>query len=104
MLSAINRQEEKMMILRSLKERCAPRWAALLVVDVQNDFVSSKGSAAQRGEDVSAAQAMEPTIIRLIAEARRVALPVIYVKTTHSEWTDTPSWMSRNLQQTALNT
>jgi len=104
MLSAINRQEEKMMILRSLKERCAPQWAALLVVDVQNDFVSSKGSAAQRGEDVSAAQAMVPTLIRLIAEARRVALPVIYVKTIHGEWTDTPSWIYRKSQQSALNT
>ncbi|MBI2210630.1 MAG: cysteine hydrolase, partial [Deltaproteobacteria bacterium] len=44
-----------MMVLKTLKERCDPRWAALLVVDVQNDFVSSKGSAAKRGEDVKAA-------------------------------------------------
>ena len=93
-----------MMILRSPKERWDPRWAALLVVDVQNDFVSSKGSAAQRGDDVSAAVAMVPKLIRLIDEARRVSLPVIYVKTTHSEWTDTPSWIYRKSQQSALNT
>jgi ureidoacrylate peracid hydrolase len=98
------KEEGKMLILRSLKERCDPQWACLLIVDVQNDFVSSKGSAAQRGEDVSAAQAMVPRLIRLIEEARRVSLPVIFVRTTHSEWTDTPSWIYRKSQQTALNT
>jgi ureidoacrylate peracid hydrolase len=93
-----------MMILRSLQEKSDPRWAALLVVDVQNDFVSSKGSAAQRGEDVNSAQAMVPRLVRLIEEARRVSLPVIYIKTTHGEWTDTPSWIYRKSQQSALNT
>ncbi|HBA39362.1 MAG TPA: cysteine hydrolase [Deltaproteobacteria bacterium] len=93
-----------MLVLKSLKERWDPQWAALLVVDVQNDFVSSKGSAAQRGDDVSAAQAMVPRLIRLIDEARRVSLPVVYIKTTHSEWTDTPSWIYRKSQQSALKT
>jgi ureidoacrylate peracid hydrolase len=93
-----------MLVLKTLKERCDPRWSALLVVDVQNDFVSSKGSAAQRGEDVKAAQAMVPRLIRLIDEARRVGLTVVYIKTTHSEWTDTPSWIYRKSQQGALNT
>jgi ureidoacrylate peracid hydrolase len=93
-----------MLVLKSAQERWDPRWAALLVVDVQNDFVSSKGSAAKRGEDVSAAQAVAPKLIRLIEEARRVGLTVIYIKTTHSEWTDTPSWIYRKSQQSALNT
>lgn len=92
------------MILRSLQERSDPRWTALLIVDVQNDFVSPKGSAAQRGDDVSAAQAMVPSLVRLIDEARRVSLPVIYIKTTHGEWTDSPSWIYRKSQQGALNT
>ena len=93
-----------MEILKSLKERCDPQWAGLLVVDVQNDFVSSKGSCALRGDDVSTAEAMVPKLIRLIEEARRVALPIIYVKTTHSDWTDTPSWIYRKSQQKKLNT
>ncbi len=93
-----------MLVLKTLKERCDPRWSALLVVDVQNDFVSPSGSAAQRGDDVSAAQASVPTLIRLIDQARRVGLTVVYIKTTHSEWTDTPSWIYRKSQQSALNT
>ena len=93
-----------MMVLKTLKERCDPRWSALLVVDVQNDFVSSKGSAAKRGEDVGAAQAMVPKLIRLIEEAGRVGLTVVYVRTTHSEWTDTPSWIYCKSHQSALDT
>jgi ureidoacrylate peracid hydrolase len=91
-------------ILRSLKERCDPKYAALIVVDVQNDFVSTDGSAAKRGEDVSAATAMVPNLVRLIQEARRVGLTIVYIKTTHSEWTDTPSWIYRSSQKSGLNT
>lgn len=93
-----------MVILRNLKERCDPQWACLLVVDVQNDFVSSKGSAAQRGDDVNAAQAMVPRLTRLIEEARRVGLTIVYIRTTHSEWTDTPSWIYRKSQEKTLST
>jgi ureidoacrylate peracid hydrolase len=93
-----------MLVLKTSAERWDPRWSALLVVDVQNDFVSPKGSAAQRGEDVSASVAMVPRLIRLIDEARRVGLTVVYIKTTHGEWTDTPSWIYRKSQQKVLNT
>ncbi len=93
-----------MEILRNLKERCDPRWAALLVVDVQNDFVSREGSAAKRGDDVAAAMAIMPHLLRLIDAARRMGLTVVYVKTTHGEWTDTPSWIYRSSQKSGLNT
>ena len=93
-----------MLVLRSLKERCDPRWSCLLVVDVQNDFCSPEGAAAKRGENVAAAQAMVPRLVCLIEEARRIFLPVIYVRTTHSQWTDTPSWVFRKSQQKELKT
>ena len=93
-----------MLVLKTLKERCDPQWSALIIVDVQNDFASPNGSAAQRGEDVSASVAMVPRLVRLIDEARRVGLTVVYIKTTHSDWTDTPSWIYRKSQQSALNT
>lgn len=92
------------MVLKTPRERWDPRWSCLLVVDVQNDFVSSKGSCAQRGDDVGAAEAMVPRLVRLIEEARQISLPIVYVKTTHSEWTDTPSWIFRKSQQKDLKT
>jgi ureidoacrylate peracid hydrolase len=93
-----------MEVLKTLKERCDPRYTALIVVDVQNDFVSPEGSAGKRGDDVNAAIAMVPNLVRLIEEGRRVGLTIIYVRTTHSEWTDTPSWIYRTSQKSGLNT
>jgi ureidoacrylate peracid hydrolase len=91
-------------VLRTLKERCDPKYAALIVVDVQNDFVSPEGSAAKRGEDVSAAVAIVPNLLRLIDEARRAGLTIVYIRTTHSEWTDTASWIYRSSQKSGLST
>ena len=93
-----------MEILKTLKDRCDPRYAALIVVDVQNDFVSPEGSAGKRGDDVGAAMAMIPNLTGLIDQARKVGLTVLYIRTTHSDWTDTPSWIYRTSQKSGLNT
>ena len=93
-----------MEVLKTLKERCDPRCAALIVVDVQNDFVSPEGSAGKRGDDVGAAMAMIPNLTGLIDQARRVGLTIIYIRTTHSEWTDTASWIYRTSQKSGLST
>jgi ureidoacrylate peracid hydrolase len=74
------------------------------VVDVQNDFVSPEGSAAKRGDDVGAAMAMIPNLTRLIDQARKVGLTIVYIRTTHSDWTDTASWIYRTSQKSGLNT
>lgn len=88
-----------MEILKTLKDRCDPSYAALIVVDVQNDFVSPEGSAGKRGDDVGAAMAMIPNLTSLIDQARKVGLTVVYIRTTHSDWTDTPSWIYRTSQK-----
>ena len=93
-----------MEILKTLKDRCDPRYAALIVVDVQNDFVSPEGSAGKRGDDVGAAIAMIPNLTRLIDQARKVGLTIVYIRTTHSEWTDTASWIYRTSQKSGLST
>src|SRR6266704_15372 len=48
--------------------------------------------------------AMVPNLLRLIDEARRVGLTIVYIRTTHSEWTDTPSWIYRTSQKGGLST
>jgi ureidoacrylate peracid hydrolase len=93
-----------MEVLKTLKERCDPRYAALIVVDVQNDFVSPEGSAGKRGDDVGPAMTMVANLVRLIEEGRRVGLTIIYIRTTHSDWTDTPSWIYRTSQKSGLST
>lgn len=84
-----------MRILKTLQEKCDPALSCLIVVDVQNDFCSPEGAAAKGGNNVTGAKEMVPTLLHLIEEARKVDLPIVYIQTTHSEWTDSPSWLYR---------
>jgi ureidoacrylate peracid hydrolase len=77
-----------------IQERCDPRTSALLVVDVQNDFCSPDGDCGRR-YDISAVQRVAPRIVRFIEEARKVRLPIIYLKTIENEWTDSLAWKNR---------
>ena len=71
-------------------ERCA-----VVVVDMQNDFCHEDGATARLGQDVAQAQAIVPEIEALAAAARRHEVPVVFVRTAHSEWFDSPAWRSR---------
>lgn len=80
-----------------------PELCAVAVVDVQNDFCHERGATARLGQDVSWAQAIVPNIEALAAAARRRGVPVIFVRTTHSHWFDTPGWRSRGRAGTTLD-
>lgn len=68
---------------------------ALVVVDVQNDFCHPEGALARMGQDVSAAAEILPPLRGLLDEADACGVPRIFVRTEHSEWTDTPTWRTR---------
>jgi len=82
-------------MLTTLAEKVDPRHAALLVVDVQNDFCHEQGACAKNGWDVRPMQAIIPTLNRLIGECRRAGLPVIFVGVTHSPADDSDVWRER---------
>lgn len=77
-------------------ENVTPDQSVLLVIDVQNDFIHSKGEMARSGKDVTLAQKMVPTLQDFISFARQHHVPIIYTQATHSPWTDTPNWRSRH--------
>ena len=78
-----------------LREVVSPAAAALLVVDVQNDFCHERGAFGRLGIDLRAIQQGVATLLGLIDAARRVGLPVIFVKTHHDRWTNSPAWLTR---------
>ncbi|MGV6875625.1 cysteine hydrolase family protein [Pseudochelatococcus sp. B33] len=59
-----------------------PDRAALLVIDMQVDYVAADGHLARRGQDVSVIEQIVPTIAHLIASARSAQVPVIYFRQT----------------------
>jgi ureidoacrylate peracid hydrolase len=54
--------------------------AAVVVVDMQNDFASPGGMFDRAGIDVTGIQAIVPTIQAVLAAARESGLPVVYLK------------------------
>ena len=74
-------------MLKTLTEKVAPENAAIIVVDVQNDFIHDNGASARNGRDVAMAQAMVPTLAKLLDEGRRAGVPVVWVRMAQTEHT-----------------
>lgn len=57
--------------------RLVPQDTALLVIDLQEDFLSPTGYFARKGYDPSPLRAILPTVNRLIAAARAAGLAIV---------------------------
>lgn len=75
-------------MLKTLAEKVDPTHAALLVIDMQNDFCDDEGASARNGQDVRTAQAIVPTLAGLATAARQAGATVIFVRVSHDETTD----------------
>ena len=75
-------------LLMTLPERADPAHAALLVVDMQNDFCAKGGYIEQtvRG-DVSGSEAVANAINPLVDAARARGVPIIWIRATY-DWKD----------------
>jgi biuret amidohydrolase len=62
-----------------------PSRAALVVIDMQRDFIEPGGFGAALGNDVSRLTAIVPTVAALIALFRRHGLPVIHTREAHRQ-------------------
>src|SRR3954466_9955261 len=80
----------------TIEELVDPKSAALIVVDMQNDFIDPKGAIASHGGDPSMIQEMAPRLRKLLEAARSINLPIVHVRTHHSDWTDSESWLGRH--------
>jgi ureidoacrylate peracid hydrolase len=70
--------------------------SAVLVIDVQNDFCDDDGVHGHRGSDLQWVQAVVEPTERLLEEARRHDVPVIFVRTHHDRWSDKESYYLRD--------
>ena len=68
------------MTLRSLAEKVDPRHAAVVVVDMQNDFCHADGYVGRMGRDVTPCQQVTGPLGRLLAAARAVGAPVVWLR------------------------
>lgn len=69
-----------------LEEKVNPSTSALIVVDMQNDFVHHNGVFRKYGENLSAIQEMIPRLKELIGVARQTGIPIIYLRNITTYW------------------
>ena len=70
-------------LLTTLEQKASPAHAALVVVDVQNDFVADGGFFDRIGADVKSAQQSVPNLVRLVDHARAAGVLVVFVRSTY---------------------
>ena len=71
-------------LLDNIEKRLDPAHAAVMVIDMQNDFCAEKGYVERVvGKDVSACRAVVPAIMDLVAAARRPGVPVFWIKANY---------------------
>lgn len=81
----------------------SPAKAALLIIDMQNDFCSSGGFGELLGNDIFATRAIIPTVQKVLAAARSQGMLVIHTREGHlPDLSDCPpSKLARSRKQGA---
>jgi len=82
-------------VLTTLDAILAPTRSALLVVDVQHDFVHPRGWTTRHHPGGPSLRHVIPPINRLIAAARASDVPVAYVLMEHGPTVDPPNYRAR---------
>jgi ureidoacrylate peracid hydrolase len=82
----------------TLKDKVKPTHTVVLVVDIQNDFCSTKGALAKLGADITAIRQMLPRLIQFINQAREARVPIIYIQHINSDETTSPPLMEKRSQ------
>jgi ureidoacrylate peracid hydrolase len=69
---------------------------ALIVVDVQNDFCHNQGVFSKyKTVMLDHVEQAVSKLSALIEKCRQSNLPIIFIRTTHSDWTNSPSGLKR---------
>lgn len=72
-------------LLTTLEQKVAPANAALVVVDVQNDFVADGGFFSNIGADMKTIQRAVPPLLRLIERARKAGVLVVFIQAIYDQ-------------------
>jgi ureidoacrylate peracid hydrolase len=80
-------------VLTTLAEKVDPKWAALLVVDMQNDYLDDHGVLGREGRNLETGRAIVEPIRQAVAAARRAQALVVFIRNWHSAASDSDAWL-----------
>jgi len=89
-------------MLRTLSEKVQPEHAAVLIVDVQNDFCAEGGALHREGRDLSLAQAMVPRLASFLDAARAARVPLVWIRNvynTDANWYLSEVWLEQAMRR-----
>lgn len=91
---------ENKLVYTTLDELVEARHTALVVVDMQNDFCKPGWAFDRLGIDLSMYPPMLPRLARLLAGARDVGVPVVYIQMTTlpGRRSDSPAQLRFNMR------
>ena len=91
-----------------LTETVQPSHTAVLIIDMQNDYVHRNGASLRyfrerkdgremaRAKEPSAAEQMVPCLLGFVAAARQAGARIIWVRTINDEFTASPTAVAQN--------
>lgn len=77
----------------------SPESAAVLVVDVQNDFCHESGAMGRLGFDMSSVQSSIRALDVFLKAAGQAGVLVVFIATQHSEATNSQAWLTRGIRR-----
>ena len=86
-------------MLRTIDEKIDPQHAALIVIDMQNDFCHENRAGAPAGGSIPRVQGIVPQLQTLINGAHEAGTPVIFTQAIHNEWTDSEVRQERRIDR-----
>lgn len=72
-------------VYETIEEIVDPKHTAVLVIDIQNDNTSPNGFLAKNGRDISWARAILTNVRKVLEEARKRGMLVIFTRNTKSK-------------------
>jgi ureidoacrylate peracid hydrolase len=89
-------------LLKTIREKVNPRHCALLVIDMQNDFIADGGLISKDGRDTGEAKKLAGRLPALLAAARRAGVLVIFIRniyTTGQNLYLSDSWLEQAVRR-----
>lgn len=82
-------------VLDTLQELVDPRWTAVVVIDVQNDFCSTEGHFAKYGRDVARMQPAVGKMVEFVGKAQALGMRTIFLRQASlpDGRMDSPAWL-----------
>jgi ureidoacrylate peracid hydrolase len=86
-------------VMTTLDQKVDPAHAALIVVDIQNDFCADEGFFATEGYDMAHIRASVTRTVKLIEQARAAGVKVVFIRSTYDPHHLNDPMRERNLRR-----